>query len=205
MLLRVYCIPRCAALVLQHPSHKRRAGQCSHAQPYLLPDSHYYVFIYGVIRSKINTGTKGQRPDNFGGLCSNTSTKNVLMTGRLSRVVKIASTREKSIPVHKYAKKNRVTSVRLEFHIHCRRDQLQRKSTYGQRTLVSLSQRNPETKITSTEVVRFEVFRALTMKNTIFWDVTPCGSCRNRRFGGMYRHNHQGDKNLRAKNNVGSN
>jgi hypothetical protein len=32
--------------------------------------------------------------------------------------------------------------------------------------------------------VRFEVFTAVTMKNVIFWDVTPCGSCKNRRFGG---------------------
>jgi WD40 repeat protein len=23
----------------------------------------------------------------------------------------------------------------------------------------------------------------LTMKNGVFWDVTPCGSCKNRRFG----------------------
>jgi hypothetical protein len=23
------------------------------------------------------------------------------------------------------------------------------------------------------------------MKNCVFWDVTPCGSCKNRRFGGM--------------------
>jgi hypothetical protein len=22
------------------------------------------------------------------------------------------------------------------------------------------------------------------MKNRVFWDVTPCGSCKNRRFGG---------------------
>jgi hypothetical protein len=32
--------------------------------------------------------------------------------------------------------------------------------------------------------VRFEVFMAVTMKNGVFWDVTPCGSCKNRRFGG---------------------
>jgi hypothetical protein len=32
--------------------------------------------------------------------------------------------------------------------------------------------------------VRFEVFTAVTMKNGIFWDVTLCGSCKNRRFGG---------------------
>jgi hypothetical protein len=32
--------------------------------------------------------------------------------------------------------------------------------------------------------VRFEVFTAVTMKNGVFWDDTPCGSCKNRRFGG---------------------
>jgi hypothetical protein len=32
--------------------------------------------------------------------------------------------------------------------------------------------------------VRFEVFTAVTMKNGVFWDGTPCCSCKNRRFGG---------------------
>jgi hypothetical protein len=32
---------------------------------------------------------------------------------------------------------------------------------------------------------RFEVFMAVTMKNVVLWDVTPCGSCKNQRFGGM--------------------
>jgi hypothetical protein len=31
---------------------------------------------------------------------------------------------------------------------------------------------------------RFEVFTAVSMKNGIFWNVTTCGSCKNRRFGG---------------------
>jgi hypothetical protein len=35
--------------------------------------------------------------------------------------------------------------------------------------------------------VRFEVFGAVTMKNGVFLDVTPCDSCKNRRFGGTYR------------------
>jgi hypothetical protein len=35
--------------------------------------------------------------------------------------------------------------------------------------------------------VRFEVFTAVTMKNVVLWDVAPCRSCVNRRFGGMYR------------------
>jgi hypothetical protein len=33
------------------------------------------------------------------------------------------------------------------------------------------------------------------MKNCVFWDVTPCGCCKKRRFGGPYRL-HQGDKNI---------
>jgi hypothetical protein len=32
-------------------------------------------------------------------------------------------------------------------------------------------------------LVRFEVSTAVTMKNGVFWDVTPCGYCKNRRFG----------------------
>jgi hypothetical protein len=34
-----------------------------------------------------------------------------------------------------------------------------------------------------------------TLKNCVFWVVTPCGSCKNRRFGGTWRLLHQGDKN----------
>jgi hypothetical protein len=51
---------------------------------------------------------------------------------------------------------------------------------------------------------RFEVFTAVTMKTAVFWDVAPCGFCKNRRFGGSYRLPHQGGKNQRARNNVGS-
>jgi hypothetical protein len=29
------------------------------------------------------------------------------------------------------------------------------------------------------DIVRCEVFTAVTMKNGVFWDVTPCGSCKN--------------------------
>jgi hypothetical protein len=34
----------------------------------------------------------------------------------------------------------------------------------------------------------------LAIKNGVFWVVTPCGSCQNRRFGGTWRLLHQGDK-----------
>jgi uncharacterized protein YbcV (DUF1398 family) len=43
--------------------------------------------------------------------------------------------------------------------------------------------------------VSFEVFTAVTMKNGVFWGVTPCGSCKNRRFLGTQRLLHQDDKN----------
>jgi hypothetical protein len=55
-------------------------------------------------------------------------------------------------------------------------------------------------------VVRCEVFTTLTMKNAVFWDVTPCGSCKNRLFGGMCRRFHrQAEKNQRARENVSNN
>jgi hypothetical protein len=34
------------------------------------------------------------------------------------------------------------------------------------------------------------------MKNAVFWDVTPCCSCKNRHFGGLFRPLHQEDQNL---------
>jgi hypothetical protein len=40
--------------------------------------------------------------------------------------------------------------------------------------------------------VWFEVFTAVTMKNAVFWDVAPCGSCVNRRVRGTYRLRLQG-------------
>jgi hypothetical protein len=40
---------------------------------------------------------------------------------------------------------------------------------------------------------RIEVFTAVTMKNGVFWDVTPCGFCKNRRFSGTSRLHHHPD------------
>jgi hypothetical protein len=34
--------------------------------------------------------------------------------------------------------------------------------------------------VTVNQLVRFEVFTAVTMKNGVFWVVTPCGSCKKR-------------------------
>jgi hypothetical protein len=35
----------------------------------------------------------------------------------------------------------------------------------------------------------------VTVKNGVFWDVAPCGCCKNRRFRGTWRLLHQADKN----------
>jgi hypothetical protein len=40
-----------------------------------------------------------------------------------------------------------------------------------------------DTDASNSELVRFEVFTAVTIKNGVFWDVTSCGSFKNRRFG----------------------
>jgi hypothetical protein len=46
------------------------------------------------------------------------------------------------------------------------------------------------------EEEELSVWASLTfMKIGVFWDVTPCGSCKNRRFGGTWSLLHQGDKN----------
>jgi hypothetical protein len=45
----------------------------------------------------------------------------------------------------------------------------------------------------------------LIVKNAVFRDVPPCGSSKNRQFGGTYRLHLQGEMNQRNKNNVGIN
>jgi hypothetical protein len=47
---------------------------------------------------------------------------------------------------------------------------------------------------------RFEVFTAMTTKNAVFWNITACCSCKDRRFGRTYRLHHQEEKNQRARN-----
>jgi hypothetical protein len=49
--------------------------------------------------------------------------------------------------------------------------------------------------------VGFEVLRAVVMKSTIFWDITPCSPLKlKQRFGGTYRLYHQGRRISRARN-----
>jgi hypothetical protein len=40
------------------------------------------------------------------------------------------------------------------------------------------------------------------MKNAVFWDVTPCGSCYKRSLWGTYRLQYRGDKNWWTRSNV---
>jgi hypothetical protein len=43
------------------------------------------------------------------------------------------------------------------------------------------------------------------IKSAVCLDVTPCGSCKERCFGGKYRLYHLGEKNQRARDNVSGN
>jgi hypothetical protein len=52
--------------------------------------------------------------------------------------------------------------------------------------------------------VGLEVFTAMTMKSTIFWDVTPCRSYENRCFGGTCRLHLQGRENSREGSSISS-
>jgi hypothetical protein len=50
-------------------------------------------------------------------------------------------------------------------------------------------------------IVGFEVLTVVVMKNTIFWDITPCSPLKvNRRVGGTYRLDLQGQRINRARN-----
>jgi hypothetical protein len=44
-------------------------------------------------------------------------------------------------------------------------------------------------------LIKYAIIKSTDMKNGVFWVVTPCGSCKNRRFGGTWRLLLQGDKN----------
>jgi hypothetical protein len=63
---------------------------------------------------------------------------------------------------------------------------------------ISQPERSPRPVIGIASPLRFEVFTTVAMKNTVFWHITQCGYCKNRRFGGTYRLHHQGDKNRQS-------
>jgi hypothetical protein len=43
---------------------------------------------------------------------------------------------------------------------------------------------NKEAVVKKINTFRINYIREKKLKNGVFWDVTPCGSCKNRRFGG---------------------
>jgi hypothetical protein len=49
--------------------------------------------------------------------------------------------------------------------------------------------------IKATVAFFLDIEQAYDEKNGVFWVVTPCDSCKNRRFGGTWRLLHQDDKN----------
>jgi hypothetical protein len=53
--------------------------------------------------------------------------------------------------------------------------------------------------------VKFDVFTAVTMKNSVLEDIMPDGYIKNRGFGGTCRLHQQGAKNQRARNKVNIN
>jgi hypothetical protein len=71
--------------------------------------------------------------------------------------------------------------------IYVRFDDYEECRLLGYRNQVRNSQETHHVSDTESSRFRlciFEVFTAVTIKNAVFWDVTPCGSCINRRFGG---------------------
>jgi hypothetical protein len=58
------------------------------------------------------------------------------------------------------------------------------KSLFDKVCLVTGSKLGKADNVNNIRCARFKVFMAVTMKNGIFWDFTPCCSCKNRRVRG---------------------
>jgi hypothetical protein len=43
--------------------------------------------------------------------------------------------------------------------------------------------------------IAVNIYSIRILKNAVFWNMTPCGCCKNRCFGGTYRLRDQGEKN----------
>jgi hypothetical protein len=105
--------------------------------------------------------------------------------------------------------RTRHSSLRLFKNVRASNDcQLQRNHNHWVPYNSNFQQGKETERVTprqSKYYVRFEVFTAVTMKKGVFWDVTSCGSCKNRRFGGTWCLLHQGDKNRWTRNNTSCN
>jgi hypothetical protein len=53
----------------------------------------------------------------------------------------------------------------------------------------------PSGDLSYTSDTHFRVHTSPSLRNVVVWDVTPCGCCLNRRFGGSYHIHYQGKEN----------
>jgi hypothetical protein len=65
---------------------------------------------------------------------------------------------------------------------------------YCRRSKCKLNCRKQTRISNKSEIVRFEAFTAMIMKNVVFWDVALCRACVSRSFGGKYSLHLQGRK-----------
>jgi hypothetical protein len=79
----------------------------------------------------------------------------------------------------KAIKKSRTCHMLVFSQEQCERAPYPRANFEKQITLCDIASKNNERFGSIKIIVRFEVFTAVTMKNGVFWDVTPCGSCKN--------------------------
>jgi cytidine deaminase len=71
-------------------------------------------------------------------------------------------------------------TIDLELRCQLRPHYFSHIPNVGTVRLIHVAQLCSETnKILNEIVVRFEVFTAVTTKNGVLWDVTPCGYCKN--------------------------
>jgi hypothetical protein len=82
-----------------------------------------------------------------------------------------------------------VSPVRCELGFYILQDEILHSHRRG----------NHKSYIFSRDYVRFEVFTAVTTKNTVFCDAAPCGSCKNRRMK-----NHTASHTRRHHSSAGS-
>jgi hypothetical protein len=59
---------------------------------------------------------------------------------------------------------------------------------------------NPSTLFCDICFIGWQLNSTVTKENGLFWDVTPCGSCKNRRFRETWRLLHQGDRRRQRRN-----